>query len=271
MVISKRAVLAAIAVLVFGVPAPNRAQDAMAVKKPPFNTPAVSRPETYGTAEASFYNVDAYEMVPDSSDVTYGTIGGRLRYQSNDVGYAPGFALQSALHLPAGALITYIELDYYDNSAFGQVRVSLGVCDHAGMDCVAQFGTCDGTATVCSDVAAAPGYGSAVADLTAAGLQVDNLNYRYVLYTGNTTTDGSTAISKVIVGYKLQVSPAPAIATFNDVPTSHPFFQYVEALAASGITAGCQANPPLYCPDASLTRGQMAVFLSKALGLFFPN
>jgi hypothetical protein len=63
------------------------------------------------------------------------------------------------------------------------------------------------------------------------------------------------------------VSPAPATATFGDVPTSHPFFRYVEALVASGITAGCGGGN--YCPDAALTRGQMAVFLSKALGLHF--
>ena len=62
-----------------------------------------------------------------------------------------------------------------------------------------------------------------------------------------------------------QVSPAPALATFNDVPTSHPFFQYIEALAASGITGGCGGGN--YCPDNPLTRGQMAVFMSKALGL----
>jgi hypothetical protein len=67
--------------------------------------------------------------------------------------------------------------------------------------------------------------------------------------------------------HTLPVSPAPAQATFNDVPTDHPFFQFIEALSASGITAGCQASPPLYCPDATLTRGQMAVFLAKALGL----
>lgn len=65
----------------------------------------------------------------------------------------------------------------------------------------------------------------------------------------------------------LAVSQAPATPTFNDVPTSHPFFQFIEALKASGITGGCQASPPLYCPDAPLTRGQMAVFLAKALGL----
>ncbi|HEX4439809.1 MAG TPA: S-layer homology domain-containing protein, partial [Thermoanaerobaculia bacterium] len=72
----------------------------------------------------------------------------------------------------------------------------------------------------------------------------------------------------VRVYYHLQVSPAPGTATFNDVPTNHPFFQFVEALAASGITAGCGGGN--FCPDAPLTRGQMAVFLSKALGLHWP-
>ncbi len=42
----------------------------------------------------------------------------------------------------------------------------------------------------------------------------------------------------------------------------------IEKLAHSEITRGC--NPPLndlYCPDASVTRGQMAAFLVRALGL----
>jgi len=68
-----------------------------------------------------------------------------------------------------------------------------------------------------------------------------------------------------------QVSPSPAVATFDDVPISDPAFQYVEALAASGVTAGCNVAPPMYCPDATLTRRQMAVFLAKALGLHWPN
>jgi hypothetical protein len=41
----------------------------------------------------------------------------------------------------------------------------------------------------------------------------------------------------------------------------------VEALAAAGITVGC--NPPAndrFCPDAGVTRGQMAAFLHRALG-----
>jgi len=71
------------------------------------------------------------------------------------------------------------------------------------------------------------------------------------------------------VSWTRQISPAPNTATFSDVPTTHPLFQYIEALAASGITAGCVANPPQFCPDANMTRGQMAVFISRALGLHF--
>jgi plastocyanin len=41
----------------------------------------------------------------------------------------------------------------------------------------------------------------------------------------------------------------------------------IERLAASGVTRGC--NPPdntLFCPDDSVTRGQMAAFLVRAFG-----
>jgi hypothetical protein len=82
-------------------------------------------------------------------------------------------------------------------------------------------------------------------------------------------TDGSERFSSVEIWWHRTVSPAPGTATFNDVPTGHPFFQYIEALSASGITGGCGNGN--YCPDAPLTRGQMAVFLSKALGLHFPG
>ena len=43
---------------------------------------------------------------------------------------------------------------------------------------------------------------------------------------------------------------------------------YIEAIAAEGVTSGC--NPPKndnYCPDRTITRGEMAVFLVRALDL----
>ncbi len=62
---------------------------------------------------------------------------------------------------------------------------------------------------------------------------------------------------------------APASPTFTDVPTGYWAFQHIEALAASGITAGCGSGN--YCPEQYVKRSEMAVFMSKALGLHWPN
>jgi hypothetical protein len=98
-----------------------------------------------------------------------------------------------------------------------------------------------------------------------APLVIDNENNVYQVRV-NAPSPLAT-VAAVRVYYSLQVSPAPAVASFGDVPTSHAVFRFVEALKTSGITSGCQISPPLFCPDQALTRGQMAVFLATALGL----
>lgn len=47
--------------------------------------------------------------------------------------------------------------------------------------------------------------------------------------------------------------------SFTDVPRSHWAYRHVETILHSGVTAGCGASA--YCPDASLTRAEMAVLL----------
>jgi hypothetical protein len=84
--------------------------------------------------------------------------------------------------------------------------------------------------------------------------------------------DGDTVTTQFLgayLGYRLQISPAPATATFTDVPANHPYFRAIEALSASGITGGCGAGN--FCPNQNVTRGEMAAFLARALGLHFPN
>jgi len=51
------------------------------------------------------------------------------------------------------------------------------------------------------------------------------------------------------------------------VPCPSQYADYIEAIYAEGITAGCGGGD--YCPDASITNAQMAVFLVKAFGLSF--
>lgn len=61
--------------------------------------------------------------------------------------------------------------------------------------------------------------------------------------------------------------PVPPMQRFDDVPPSNQFYNFIERMGALGITLGCSANPPLYCPTQSVTRGQMAVFLVRAFNL----
>ncbi|MYL10837.1 MAG: S-layer homology domain-containing protein, partial [Cenarchaeum sp. SB0669_bin_11] len=59
--------------------------------------------------------------------------------------------------------------------------------------------------------------------------------------------------------------PDSASPSFEDVGADHYAYEAVESLRAAGITAGCQSEPALYCPDGVVTRAQMAVFLSRSL------
>jgi hypothetical protein len=54
-----------------------------------------------------------------------------------------------------------------------------------------------------------------------------------------------------------------AAQIFSDVPPSSPFFPFIQEMAEAGITAGCGSG--MYCPNTSLTRGQMAVFIVTGL------
>ncbi len=41
----------------------------------------------------------------------------------------------------------------------------------------------------------------------------------------------------------------------------------IDALFTRGVTAGCALDPARYCPDDEITRGQIAAFIRRALGL----
>lgn len=57
---------------------------------------------------------------------------------------------------------------------------------------------------------------------------------------------------------------------FNRFEDVHPGLQWaahVERLAELGIVAGCSSNPARFCPQGTVTRGQMAVLLARAYEL----
>src|SRR5262249_38304794 len=53
----------------------------------------------------------------------------------------------------------------------------------------------------------------------------------------------------------------PGTPFFTDVPSTHPFFKYIQKLRDLGITTGCTATT--FCPDSNVTRAEMAVFLVR--------
>lgn len=65
----------------------------------------------------------------------------------------------------------------------------------------------------------------------------------------------------------LVVAPITAIAAgrFVDVPDSHTFVRDIEWLAETGVTRGCnpQQDNTRFCPDDTVTRGEMAAFLHR--------
>jgi len=56
-------------------------------------------------------------------------------------------------------------------------------------------------------------------------------------------------------------TPPDCSGVFPDVPCPGPFTNWVEQLAAEGVTSGCGGGN--YCPSQSVTRAQMAIFLLK--------
>jgi hypothetical protein len=220
--------------------------------------PAGAQPRTYGITDTVSYTLQAYAFVPPTTTdlAKYAANAFGSRYCSG-----AGCIYSAAVFLPDGARVSTISLDACDTDPAANVQATLfriGSAESANQSIIGAVTTGQPGCTVV--------VGSDSLDHT-----IDNAANSYWIEVFIDGTTSATRFQAVRVLYKLQTSPAPATATFNDVPPSHLFFPFIEALAAAGITGGCSVSPPLYCPDSPLTRGQMAVFLSRALGLHFSD
>ena len=233
---------------------------------------AVTRFAVAGGVPATPQNIlaiPAPAFQPVSSDVVWGY--DNLGYLNASGGGAEASFFRAPVTLPDGAVVDSIGLYYCIDDETAYMLATFRTLPGGGSD---------GTPPVNNDL------GFAITPLNTTGCSyvsaplggatinnnVDNgggRQYEVVLIINNPTA--AVRFKGVDVRWHRQVSPAPATATFNDVPTSDPAFQFIEAFNAAGITAGCNAAPPLYCPDNTVTRRQMAVFFAKALGLQWPQ
>ncbi|MBI5962998.1 MAG: SBBP repeat-containing protein [Chloroflexi bacterium] len=79
----------------------------------------------------------------------------------------------------------------------------------------------------------------------------------------NSVTRAQMAIFLVRAMHGVAFVPPTATGVFSDVPVGSFGADYIEQLAADSITSGCGGGN--FCPGASVTRAQMAIFLVRAM------
>ena len=231
----------------------------------PINTPS-GGPDTYGINDFIIYNIAGVEFDPQH-DSQYGHFSNGAIHEW---GSSSAKWFHASFHLPEGALLWGTTPFYYDSSLTENVKIQIYQCAGAAADGCTQLDVRETTGN--------SGWQAGYNDLDVGHHTIDNWDnaagnfshYRvYLTLSGSTSNDFTLRMKGVTLWYVLQLSPAPLVATFGDVPTGAFGFQHVEALAASGITAGCGGGN--FCPNSTLTRVEMAIFLAKALGLHYPD
>ena len=215
-------------------------------------------PRDYGTTHLTYVQVPAAAFTPIDSSTTWTT--GNSAYHDQVLRTVTGsFVFFAApVNLPNGAFIKYLELDECDDTGgSGFVQGALVASNGLGFANATGFLASDGSG--CQYLSE---------DVSAKNFVVSNFSQHYWLVATVSSDPGhTTGFAGMVVGYQLQVSPAPATATFADVPTNYIYFRAIEALAHSGITSGCGGGN--FCPNQAVTRGELAKFLANALGLYW--
>lgn len=205
-----------------------------------------------GKSNVEYLSRTAWDVHPVNSDITYAI--------SNDIDGGQGiyrtggdFWFKVPVHLSSGSRIEAVEFNYCDTGE-GDFRAFLFVQPKNGAPSLTRL----------LQSADTPGCVVETAIL-ASPITVDNDANSYHIELIFPVANDSLLFGSLRVAFRRQISPAPATATFNDVPTDHALFRAVEAVADAGISGGCGDGN--FCPGDAVTRGELAVFLARALGL----
>lgn len=97
--------------------------------------------------------------------------------------------------------------------------------------------------------------------------RIDYWSNPNVSYSGSATGTSTENNARTINNVAYTVANwRQRIGTFGDVPQSHWAYAWIEALVDAGVTSGCSTgSPPNYCPGATVTRAQMAIFLERGV------
>jgi hypothetical protein len=91
-------------------------------------------------------------------------------------------------------------------------------------------------------------------------------NFNNWSYSGNSCSNGDGGVPTPKPTPTPLPSPTPPPSTtFVDVPVDHWAYDYIEALAEQNYVSGCSSEPAMYCPDATMTRSEGAVFVLRGI------
>jgi hypothetical protein len=225
----------------------------------------------FGTTRNFIHHIPATNFVPAYPEITktleFSSLGYWRRSASDT-----GTTWVAHMNLPDGVLICWLDAFVYDNDTGPGKHVQLTMYEYPGYD--------SGTVWFVereSVTSSNGGYGYVGAAVNGGACRTVNTDVEYsggafymlwLTIPAATSSPNELLLKGADIWWKRQISAAPGTASFSDVPTGHWAFQHIEALKKSGITTGCVANVS-FCPDNTMTRAEMAVFLARALGLSY--
>lgn len=195
------------------------------------------------------YWVGAWKCTPAYSTNAYSWTTGGQRYSTSGSGlwYCP-------IQLPSGVKVTEVRFYYYDNHP---QNINL------------QWGYNSNYTGATTLINTTPSVSSGFANTAWFGNHtVSNGSSRWYWACFNLYYPGGSGhrFWGIRILYERQQGPAGG-QIFSDVPPGATFYQSINNLARSGISEGFADGT--YRPNQPVTRGQMAAFLGRALGLYW--
>jgi hypothetical protein len=213
----------------------------------PFDVPELSD-ESFGL-NYQYTWIPACNFIPASSNVAYS--------RSNAYIFVTGgtdYYFWAGVNLPSGAYLSTISLYYYDNSGGAMSSYFYRATAYTTYSLLTNF-TSSGT----------PGYATGS---MSPNTTIRNGDSAYYLYVGLSGAAGSDLRFMGARLYWRRQIRTGLSHPFTDIGgLSQTFQDSIAALAQSGITIG--TSPTTYSPNNNVTRAQMAVFLARALGLYW--
>jgi Domain of unknown function DUF11/Subtilase family/S-layer homology domain len=162
--------------------------------------------------------------------------------------------------LTSNAVVQITGLDPNPGNDSAAVQTTVSACPFPAPQITAPASVPPATGALSATVSSGPGHADA---WTLAGGTIDSgQGTAQIGFTsGAPGTTMTLAVVDSLAGCAVPAPDALVSVDFLDVPPAQIFHDFVNTVARNGVTAGCGGGN--YCPDAPVTRAQMAVFLLK--------